>query len=77
MEIDGSFYTVAQVIDMGDQSTLEAPARYLRAQKVVNTFPELASDLAPSRAGQAACPALSWTSTYTPSHGHCGKATHG
>jgi len=47
VDIDGGSYTVVQMIGMRDASTPEAPAPYLRAQKVVDVFPELASDLEP------------------------------
>ena len=47
VDIDGRSYTVAQMIGMLEDSTPEAPAPYLRAQKVVDVFPELAEDLEP------------------------------
>jgi hypothetical protein len=47
VDIDGTSYTVEQMIGMLETSTPEAPAPYLRAQKVVDVFPELAEDVEP------------------------------
>ena len=48
VEIDGRRLTVGELIADLDASSPEAPAPYLRAQKVVEVFPELAGDLEPS-----------------------------
>ena len=45
--VDGATYTVAHLVDLIADSSPEAPAPYLRAQKVVDVFPELAGDLEP------------------------------
>jgi len=48
VDIDGRSLTVNELIASLDASTPDAPAPYLRAQKVVDVFPELAGDLEPS-----------------------------
>jgi cupin-like protein len=45
--VDGATYTVAQLADLIADSSPAAPAPYLRAQKVVDVFQELADDLQP------------------------------
>lgn len=45
--IDGTEYTVNELLELIERSTPEHPAPYLRAQKLVDVFPELAADLEP------------------------------
>ena len=45
--IDGGTYTIARLVELIADSSPDAPAPYLRAQKVVDLFPELAGDLEP------------------------------
>ena len=47
VEIDGRSLTVNELLASLETSTAEAPAPYLRAQNVVDIFPELAADLEP------------------------------
>ena len=46
--IDGRTYQVGNLIDLINASTSENPAPYLRAQKLVELFPDLASDIEPT-----------------------------
>jgi histone arginine demethylase JMJD6 len=48
--VDGSAYTVRQLVDLIANSSAQNPAPYLRAQKLVDVFPELAGDLEPPMA---------------------------
>ena len=45
--IDDAEYGVLDLLDRIERSTPEAPAPYLRAQKLVDILPELAADLEP------------------------------
>jgi Cupin-like domain len=45
--IDGSEYTIAELLDLIEKSTPEQPAPYLRAQKLDEVLPELADDVKP------------------------------
>lgn len=45
--IDGSEYAVLDLLERIERSTPEEPAPYLRTQKLVDVFPELAGDLEP------------------------------
>jgi histone arginine demethylase JMJD6 len=45
--IDGSEYSIAELLELIDKSTPEHPAPYLRAQKLDEVLPELAADVAP------------------------------
>ena len=45
--IDGSEYTVAELLELIDKSTPEQPAPYLRAQKLDEVLPELVDDVKP------------------------------
>lgn len=45
--IDGETHLVRDLADLIERSTPEAPAPYLRAQKVAELFPELVGDLEP------------------------------